>query len=300
MKRKIVQHGSSSLTITLPSQWVQRFGLKKGNELNIEECGSSVIVSTEKSQTISKKDISADQLGIFRKNDLAHLYQLGYDEVEISFEDKDTLDSIKKSISNCIGFEIIDMKPNKVYIKCIATALETEFDTLLRKSFQIVNEMSREIIDALQEGDNSKFEEIRVMENLCDKFTDTCLRILNKKGYSNPKKNMQMYEIVKNIERIGDEMKFLCDYLKDLKKPGKKVIEIIEEVFDYYLTYYGLFYKFEPKLEQKMYTQRKVLINKLLDELKNSKGNYSLVLYCLLNITQKSYEGCGAYLCLIL
>jgi len=46
MKRKIVQHGSSSLTITLPIKWVEKFGLKKGGELNVEENGPTLLIST--------------------------------------------------------------------------------------------------------------------------------------------------------------------------------------------------------------------------------------------------------------
>ncbi|MBU1850159.1 MAG: hypothetical protein KKH40_05520 [Nanoarchaeota archaeon] len=150
MKRKIVQHGSSSLTLTLPSKWVQKFDLKKGAELEVEESGSTLFVSTDKAVNIERKEFSAIEEGIFTKKNLSHLYQLGYDEVDIQFKDTKTLNEIKERLTNCLGFEIIDQKENRVYIKSIATTLETEFDTLLRKSFLITNEMGRGLIEALE------------------------------------------------------------------------------------------------------------------------------------------------------
>jgi hypothetical protein len=109
-----------------------------------------------------------------------------------------------------------------------------------------------------------------------------------------------MYEIVKNVERIADEFKYLCDVFSDEKKIDKKMVSLLKEVIDYYMNYYALFYKFDPKLEQKMYLDRKALRKKLMEEIKSSKGNNSLALHCLLNIVQKTYEGCGSYLAMML
>lgn len=300
MKRKIVQHGSSSLTITLPKNWVDKFALKKGSELNVEELGTSIIISTDNNHAIEKRTLFADTDGFYDKNDLSHLYQLGYDEVEIHFSGTEMLQDIKSRAENCIGFEIIDMKPDRVYIKSIATTLDSEFDTLLRKSFQIINEMGKELLSAIESKDFSKLEEIRKMETLNNRFTDVCLRILNKKGYSNPKRNMQIFEIVKTVERIADEFKYLCDAIKNSKSLDSKIEARIKETYEFYLSFYTLFYKLDPKLKQKIYAERKVLLKKLVDEIKNSKGNNSLILHYLFSIVQRTYDGFGTYLTLAL
>ena len=301
MKRKIVQHGSSSLTITLPIKWVEKFGIKKGDELDVEEAGPVLMLSTEQEIASPKKEFSATESGIFTKNNLSHLYQLGYDEIEIRFEDPKTIEELKERLPDCIGYAIIDQKGNKVYIKSIATTIESEFDTLLRKSFMITNEMAKEVLQALEKGEYGKLKEIRNMESLNNRFTDVCIRILNKKGYKVPKRTMQMYEIVKNIERIADEFKYICDLFSgNNKKLDKAVIESFKEAVDYYLAFYNMFYKFDPKLKEKIYLDRKKLLEKYNSQLKKSKGDISLFLHHLINIILKTYEGAGGYFALVL
>lgn len=301
MKRRIVQHGSSSLTITLPIKWVGRYNLKKGDELNVEENGSSLAITTQAEINNTKKEIFVKDEGIFTKNDLSHLYQLGYDDIEISFSDKRTFEDIKSRVPECIGFEIIDQKANKVRIKSIVTTIDTEFDTLLRKSFQVTNEMAKELVDALKKEDYDALSNIRSMESLNNRFTDVCIRILNKKGYKVQKRTMQMYEIVKNIERIADEFKYIADTLVDFKgKLSSTSLQLFSKVVEYYLDFYKMMYKFEPQIKERIFLDRKSLHNKIIAQLEKSKGKESIFLHHQISLIQKTYEGAGGYLSLIL
>ncbi len=297
MKRKIVQHGSTSLTITLPIQWATKYKLKKGDELETEEKGSTLIISTGNDISSGKKVITVEN-GKFTKNELSHLYQLGYDELEIEIKDKETIKEINSRLPNCMGFEIIDQKENKIYIKSIASTLETEFDNMLRKCFLITEDMGKELKELIEKKEWDRIEEIRNFENLNNKFTDICIRILNKKGYKNQQRTMQMYEIVKNLERIGDEYKYICDYIKVNNKLEKNFITNLSEVIDYFSMFVLIFFKENKDLNEKMYSQRKILMNKLKIEIKKSKD--PILFHFLINIVQKTYEGFGGYSALIL
>src|SRR3989338_6301393 len=171
MRRKIVKHGSTSLTVTLPFEWVQKYGLKKGDELELEVIGSKVCFSTGKDIHSNKKEVDTTEWGLFTKNNLTHLYQLGYDEIEVRFDDEKTLQEIIARVPECIGFEIIDQKPNSIYIKSIAHTLEEDFDILLRKSFLITNEMAKSVLEEIKSNDFEKLKEIRHLEFLNNKFT---------------------------------------------------------------------------------------------------------------------------------
>jgi phosphate uptake regulator len=309
MKRKIVQHGSSSLTLTLPVKWVQKYGVKKGDELVVEESGSTLVVSTGNQVYSSKKEIKDSEHGIFTKNDLSHLYQLGYDDIEIKYSDTKTLDEIKSRIPECIGFEIIDQKEGRAYIKCIATTIESEFDNLLRKAFLITNEMAKSIMLILESRHYEKLKEVRHMESLNNKFTDICIRILNKKGYKIQSRTMQAYEVVKNIERIADEYKYICDLLsgngtvtgsKGGVKLGKDTVALYSDVIEYYLMFYEIFYRFDPVLKQRLIENRKKLLDRCYKKLLSSTGQEAIFAHHLCNIVEKTYEGCGGYFSLIL
>jgi len=307
MKRRIVQHGSSSLTITLPIKWVKKFGLKKGDEIQVEEAGPMLQVSTQQAIAAARKKVSTTDYGIFTKNNLSHLYQLGYDELEISFDDPKTLDEIKARLPECVGYEIIDQKDNTIFIKSIATTLESEFDTILRKSFLITNELAKNVLQALEQKNYKKLSEIRNLEYLNNKFTDICIRILTKRGYKIPNRTMQMYEILKSIERIADEFKHICDLFskgskdKDNKnKPDPETLKLFKDAIDYYNAFSTMFYKFDPHLKKKIYLERPVMLQKCKSQLTKSKGQNSIFLHHIIEIIEKTYQAAGGYFALVL
>ena len=301
MKRKIVQHGTSSLTITLPFNWVNRYKLKKGEELEVEERGPILEVSTRKDIAADKKEVNTTDFGYFTKNNLTHLYQLGYDEIEIRFEDEKMLRELKDRVPECVGFEIIDQKPNKILVKSIASALESEFDTLLRKSFLITNEMAKAVLEALEKKEFSKLKEIRHQEFLNNKFTMTCARILNKRGYSNPKRTLQMYEIVKQLERIADHYKYICDLFSNYnKRINKDILNYFKEANEYYYNFYQIFYKFDPEFKEITYKDRVRLLRKGEELLKKSRNRESILIHYLLSLIRIIYDTTGAYFALIL
>ena len=300
MKRKIVQHGSSSLTITLPNKWVEKFHIKKGDEVEVEEAGPTLCVMTTREISPRKKTITQKD-GPFTKDNLSHLYQLGYDELEIEITDDATLQAIKERLPQCIGFELIDQKEGKVVIKSIATTIEAEFDTLLRKSFLLVDDMGKELLQALKEQNYKNLHEIRNLEALNNKFTDTCIRILNKRGYSVPARTMQMYEIVKTIERIADEYKCLCDLAQEYgKKIEKPWLTDLEKTNEYYQALYHLFYHHDLA-SKKMLTENYAVQRKSLTSLlEKTKGAHTRFVHLLLNILERTHEGFGSYSALTL
>ena len=70
--------------VSLPIKWTRQFNIKKGDELEVEEQGNKIIVSTEREIASSKVEID------FRGKDpelirraLTSLYRSGYDEIGI-------------------------------------------------------------------------------------------------------------------------------------------------------------------------------------------------------------------------
>ncbi len=302
MKRRIVQHGSSSLTITLPRKWVRVMGLEKGDELEVEIEGSDLVVSAKPRFALEKKVVTVSEFGVFTKNNLAHLYMLGYDEVEVQFQNEKGLEEIKERVLDCIGYEIIEQKPNRVYIKSIAHTLEDDFDVLLRKVFLVTLEMGKELVEALAHKEYHKLKEIRHQESLNNKFTMACARILNKRGYSkHPKRTLQMYELVKHLERVCDEYKYICDlFVGYTKEVSPELLEFFSQVNQYFERFYAMFYKFDPQHKEYIYKKRKELIAKGNEFISNNTGREALLVHYLVNIVAKTYDCAGAYFALIL
>ena len=50
MKRKLVKQGAATMMISLPSKWIKENSLEKGSEVELEEEGSSVMISVDKKE----------------------------------------------------------------------------------------------------------------------------------------------------------------------------------------------------------------------------------------------------------
>jgi phosphate uptake regulator len=297
MKRKIVKQGAATMTISLPADWIKKFNLKVGDELDINEVGNKIEISTEKAMGESKIELDAEKFGFFTKNELGHLYFLGYDEITIVFKNKDILNQIKDRLPDLIGYEIIDQTEKKIIIKSISSGLEGEFDNILRKVFLILKQMADNVYDALKNKEFARLKQIREMEGLNNRFTAFLNRIIAKKGYKKHDRSLQAYDMIQNLERVADEYKYICDDLKDNKKPiDKDVLDLLNKINDYYKLLYEIFYKFDPEKKIAIYNDRKALKNKATEFLKS--GKETILSAHLVSLLEKLYNTAGSYLAL--
>lgn len=291
MRRKVVKHGTATLTISLPSKWVKRFGVKAGDELDVVENNQILTISTDKNAALDKTEIDLDKLGLFNKNFLSNIYQMGYDEVKITYDSVDTYQEIVNRLSNCIGFEIINQGERYCEIKSIAEISHTEFDKVLSRTFLILLSMSRDCLEAIRGKQFSRLAEIRAMEAVNNKLTDYCRRILNKKGYKDPKKTTALYSVVHDLEKIADDYKHICDLLKHRTKPvSKDIIGLFEDVHEFLDTFYHLYYKFDMSRTRHLFDHGKTIIDNGYAMMAKRTHEETLLIHHLVNLTTKVYE----------
>ncbi len=296
MKRKIVQHGSTSLTITLPMKWVKKNRIKRGDEVSAEGEGRTLTITAGSPSATLRKKVEIDEQGIFTKNDVSHLYHLGYDEIEITFNDAQDIKDIRERLPNCIGYDITDQKSHMLLIQSIASQIDIEFDTFLRKSFLITLEMAKGIIESLKNHD--ELDPFIQMETLNNKFTDVCIRILHKKGHAKEDRIMEIHDVVKNIERVADEVKAIAVLIKE--KKAAVSITPLEQCTEFFERFYKLFYTFNGKAKQQMYQDRTRLKKQFSEALEKAKGAESLYYHHCLSIIEKTYDAANAYYAFIL
>jgi len=296
MKRKIVKQGAATMTISLPAPWIKKFSLEVGDELDIIEKGNKLEISAEKISEKKTIEIDATKTA-FTKNDLTHLYMIGYDEIIVKFKENLTLKNVKERIPECIGFEIFDQTEDRIVIKSISSGLDEEFDTILRKVFLLLKEMSENTLKALSKKEFERLKQIREMEHLNNRFVVFLERTLNKGGYKKYERIMQMYDMLQNLERTADEYKFLCDSFADYKSNIKKEsLQLLKEVNDYYALFYNMYYKFEPEKKNLLYIRRKALKKRALESFK--KGQEQLLNHHLIGIIERIYNSIGSFLAL--
>ena len=272
MKRRIIKQGHNTLTVTLPSKWVQLFNLKPGDEIEINERENGLFLSTEKhdDELKTEVDITGFDIATIWKY-IMSVYREGYDEVKIIFDpmkkydhprrfftsestdirygknaDHTPYEVLRVMASRFIGFEIIEHHKNYCILKNMAVLTSKEFDPSLRRVFLLLQQMGEETLESLKKNDSKIVAHMRDIDTNVDKFVDYCVRVLNKTGFKDVKKAHLLFSVLYLLELLGDEFKNLSGHLlRNMhKSPSKEIIELAEKSLKQVNDFYNLYYNF--------------------------------------------------------
>ena len=98
MKRRLIQLSPTTLAITLPKKWTEKNSLKKGVDLEVSEKGKGLLLEPKGPVSKEKATIDLQRLGTFDKNFISTLYQAGYDEIDVIYDDPEIITTIQKHI----------------------------------------------------------------------------------------------------------------------------------------------------------------------------------------------------------
>ena len=299
MKRKLVQHGNTSLTVSLPKKWTDKFNLKKGDEIEIVEKDDKLFLYLQTgniSENPFKKGVlDVSKTGVLTRRSFDAMYKAGYDEIEVIYTHPEQLKDVKTAIDNeAMAFEIVRQEKNKCVVRSISEADPKEFDSLLRRTLLLLKDL----------------------EKTNNKFTHFCRRALVKNGYKEYNKTVFMYTIVEQLEKCADEFKFLCDFLtgdenkryEENKKQGEnKKLKIstdtfllFEDVNKSIAMFNDLFFNFSMEKAKEFGAQRKKVMKEGFELLKKKKDNEKVVVHYLINIESMVFEMFGPYMALVL
>lgn len=301
MERKVIQLAGKTLVVSLPSKWAKKYGIKKGDTLFIEEKEKSLAVKTSKAVDIEKMQLSLEGPFEFIKRNVDVAYKKGVDELRLDFNDPKIKKVVSGVLDSTMGFEIISQGEKSCTIKSVATAVEGEFDNILRRVFLTLLSMAEESYDAVSKSQLSRLDEIASADSTINKLTNFCKRILNKKGYSSSKHTNYIYCIVWEIERIGDEYRRACREISGQKKKiSKDVLEIYKETNVMLRDFYNLFYKFDQKKGLAFTNKKEILMKKARQMIAKKSGADSVLLHHLANIITSVYDIAGPYYAMVL
>lgn len=290
MKRKVIQIAGSTQLISLPRKWALRYNIKKGEELEIKEQGSRLIISTE--ENVSERKLEVDITGLDRTTILLLLqgtYRLGYDEIKLNFSNPTTkhfrTNEKRKVISvihevglRLMGMDIIQQRENFVVLKELTSSSIKEFDSIIRRIFLLLLDASHDLAEGCKSMNMHLIDTIEEKHDTITKFVSLCLRILNKKGYKEPTKICTYYQLISQIDKITDVLKYRAREFLDIKKPlsndGKKVVDLVHKSLE---LFYDLFYKFDLKKAMLVYETRDNVLKTMLKM--QSKADKKEIIY---------------------
>lgn len=243
MKRKIVKQGAATMMISLPAKWVKANALGKGDEIELEERGNSLIVGTEKTikgrKEITIKIDSENKAAI--RNLLTHIYRKGFDKIEIEGVDNSLLRKIKKIVNRLLlGFEVTDVKDDVCFIENISEPSEGKYEVMLRKVFMIINETQEMVKQDFENNDFENSKEIEETRDHHDKFVLFCRRLLMKEKPSNMVLEWELLTFLMHIQHCYS---YMYKYAYENKvKIDKKVLKLLKDLEDYFKLFSDAYY----------------------------------------------------------
>lgn len=244
-----MQHGPSTLTISLPSQWVRKFNLKKGEDVTIEQLKNGLFLSTGKSPHHEQKRINVKGLPAIITRAIAALYKAGYDEIIVEYDGPDELDRIHQTVSNeHIGFEIVDETRDTVVIKKVSEPSAEEFYIIFRRIFHFIITTADEGLEATRKDDKETYRKLVIRDKNVNKLSNFCRRLVNNRRQTEYDQETALYHLIEQLEKIGDDYKDLNKHLIEQKgKPADSLLALYQQTNNLLREYEELFFRFELK-----------------------------------------------------
>ena len=265
MKRKVVQHGPSSLIVSLPSEWVKKNSVQKGDDIEVVEIDNHIEISTK--PILKEQAVTIDVSGLNRTSMLIYLlsmYRRGYTEINIKFNNKEShhyrtgkeipvTSIVQDVISRFIGVEIVKQTKDFIQIKQISEDSEKDFDMLIRRVLFLV-------VDAFKELERGISEDAEHLEQTTEthyvtirKFINYCIRLIHEGAVTETAKGLSFMTLLSGLDRI---IKSLKQFGRETNNRNitvsKKVMPLLTEVRE------------SVEMFQKFYLSRDL---KILDEI---------------------------------
>jgi phosphate uptake regulator len=245
MKRKIVQHGPSTLTVSLPAKWVKDFALKKGDDISIEQMREGLFITAGKERHYGKKRVSIKGMPLIASKVIAALYKCGHDEIVVEYTGPEELERIHDSVSTShIGFEIVDESKDEVLIKKVSEPTQEEFKTLFRRIFYFLLSTSEEGLEAARKHDKASFKKLIIRDINVNKLANFCRRVVNKRGQNSYQQDTALYHVLEQLEKIGDSYKDINKALLDDDKLSSETLDFYERINLLLKDYEDIFFEF--------------------------------------------------------
>lgn len=270
MKRKLVKQGPQTLVVSMPSQWIKKNKLEKGNEVEIAEISNNLVISGK--SIVEPKTREPYVLNLDEKEDyltkryLTMLYRLGYEEIILTFN-KSKIKKLKtqesvpleKFISNLtnrfIGMEIISSEKNKIILKCFTTISPEELKALQRRIFLLMLEFMNNLL-------NKNYNSNRAHDSIT-KFINYFFRILNASPEASLEDKEFLYGFFSVQDKLADFLRHIHFEIKRAKRLSKSTQTLLKEIFSLYDDMYHLYYKFKDEKSKEIVLKRYELVRKV-------------------------------------
>ena len=247
------------MTVSLPVKWLRKVGVEKGDELDVRENENNLVISLEEAKaktSVSLNITSLDQSSI--KTIVTNAYRLGYDEINLQFDNKQALKTIADLVEkSLLGFEIIKKDEGSCVIESVTEPAKEQYENIFSKIFLNVEELF-DLVSQKLEGGKVDFEDT---DRKIQQYDNFCRRIIAKRGVY--ERNVLQWSFHSSLIHGSRELYRLLHYLDTHKvKQAKAVAEMVAGVRHLFLVMKEAHYKEDVALLETVHGLEKELTYK--------------------------------------
>ncbi|MBI2105392.1 phosphate uptake regulator PhoU [Candidatus Woesearchaeota archaeon] len=260
-QRRLIKFGTSSHVLSLPSSWLKKNKLEKGNLIYLQENnnGELVISSNASESELRKITIISDNKSFKRlSKEIFSAYINNYGVIVITGKNLDSIrEEIRKMLHGFVALEIIEEDKDKIIAKGFLNIKDVSINENIRRMDVII----RLMMDEMKKSINSNvWDAIYKKDHDVNKFFHLLMRTLKGAIYDPglmrdlgiKNENIFSYWITcENLEDIGDEVKRVSRFIVEgkLNDKEKNKLEIIfDDIEKLYLDAMKSYYKKDKEL----------------------------------------------------
>ena len=250
--RKIQFTGKSTYIISLPKQWVNELGLKRGDQVSVGRKGtSSLQIMPHHTRKKDESEVATIEIepkeetsSVVRK--LISLYFFRFKTVNIIPKIGRITPPQRLGIRNAVkkilmGSEITADSSDGITIQVLINLVELSVDGAFKTMMNMAKSMQEDALLSIKEGNEELAKEVINSDDDVDRFAFYITRqlviaiendhMLNEMGFENARDCLGYRVIIKNIERLADHAVRISKDVLDYKTPiTGKMFEKIQEM----------------------------------------------------------------------
>jgi phosphate uptake regulator len=242
--RKVQCAGRGSLSISLPKDWAQGIGIKRGSEIafKVQDDSSLILVPRkimegEKETEKPKRkeyfiyvDQKSDPQSIWRR--ITSLYVVSADLVHVRFKDSQIYGKFKTAVNNLVknsllGSEIIDETPKEITVQILINHPDFPVEKAIRRMATLALSANKDAILALRNMDQGLVQSVfdgHADVNRLNLYVVRQLKfgiernLFKDWGFKTPKEFLGYRIVANDVKSIADNALNIANNIRTLKK----------------------------------------------------------------------------------
>jgi phosphate uptake regulator len=257
--RRVQRTGRGSYIISLPKEWVQDVGLKKGSEIdfNVQSDSSLILVPRQLKEKNKENDgsklkeyyinvdVSEEEIQSALRM-IKALYVISADIIRVHFREGKEIVKSKTTVKNfardtLLGAEVIDETQNEITLEILIKHSEFPIEKAVRRMVIVALSANRDAVSALEKRDDVLFQSIVNAHHDANRLGLYAVRqlkfgiernLFRELGFRTPKEFLLYRIIVNDITNIAEDALNIVNNLSTFQKQIDEQLLFIKEPID--------------------------------------------------------------------